>query len=289
MDMSMRVVYCSILSAVLMLSFGCPDEQLHKSIDEMNKGIAAAQTGSVETAIDHLKESTRLYPDNHQAWWNMGQLYFQNKKWEEATDALSEAIRVNPDDPMYHMRLGIAYFEAGNTSQAGSHLEQAVELEDGLATAYFYLGVIYEGEDDPHKAAEAWSQAARLDPYEGRPFVRLGKLYLTWDMTSEAISVLQLGAQYVKGKELTNVLYYLGLAHDSQGDWDSAIDAYSQALDAERGNLEAKFQRGLAYVKKGDKRKARVDLEEYVKSAGGSDNNYNRQEANKVLFTLIAE
>ena len=283
-------LFIASAAAFLLALSGCPNKELHSSIEEMNKGIEAAQSGSIDTGIKHLREATRLYPDNHQAWWNLGQIYIQGKKWDEAIEALGEAVRVKAKDPMYQMRLGIAYYESGNTSQAANHLEKAVELENRLATAYFYLGLVYENNDEPRKAAEAWTQAARIDPYEGRSFVRLGKLYLAWDMVDEAIKLLQLGSLHVKGKESTNVWYYLGLAYDSQSNWDSAIDAYSQAIDAERGNLDAKFQRGLSYVKKGDKRKARADLEEYVKSAGGTPgNNYNKQEANKVLFTLIAE
>lgn len=286
----MRAAYSFALLVAVTATTGCPNAELNNSINEMNEGIKAVQTGSTETAVKHLKEAARLYPDNHQAWWNLGQIYTQAKKWDEAIEALNEAVRASPKNPMYQMRLGIAYYESNNTSQAATHLEKAVELENRLATAYFYLGQVYEDNDEPRKAAEAWSQAARIDPYEGRPFVRLGKLYLTWDMTDQAIKVLTLGANYVKGQERTNVLHYLGLAYDSQGDWDSAIEAYSQAIDADKGNLDAKFQRGLSYVKKGDKSKARADLEEYVKSAGAMPaNNYNKQEANKVLFTLIAD
>ncbi|MEM9490520.1 MAG: tetratricopeptide repeat protein [Myxococcota bacterium] len=283
----------------------------------MNLGIKAAQTGSSQLAVKHLKEATRLYPDNHQAWWNLGQLYSQfaenaegraagksgtdpeaaakyaeqaTENWEEAIKSLSEAVRSSSEDPMYHMRLGIAYYGSGNPSQAAVHLEKAVELENRLATAYFYLGRVYEDNEEPKKAAEAWSQAARVDPYEGRSFVRLGRLYLRWDMIPQAIKVLQWGKEYVKGDERTNVLYHLGLAHDLQGELDEAISAYSGALDADRSNLDAKFQRGLTYARKGDKSNARDDLEQYVKSVGNSAaSEFNKQEANKVLFTLISE
>ncbi len=286
----MRAIASLFATIALIFVTGCPNEQLNASIEEMNKGIKAAQSGSTETAIKHLKEATHKYRDNHQAWWNLGQLYFQGKRWDEAIEAISEAVRLEGEDPMYQMRLGIAYYESGNTSQAATHLEKAVELENRLATAFFFLGLVYEDNDEPRKAAEAWSQAARVDPTEGRSFVRLGKLYLTWDMIPEAINVLRAGGEHVKGKERTNVFHHLGLAYDAQGDWDSAIDAYSQAIDAERGNLDARFQRGLSYIKKGDKSKARQDLDEYVKSAGGSaGSNYNKQEANKILFSLLAE
>ena len=111
-------------------------------------------------------------------------------------------------------------------------------------------------------------------------------MYLMWDMVPAAIQVLSQG-DYVLGEDRTNVLYYLGLAHDAEQQWDKSIKAYSAAIDEDKSNLDAKFQRGLAYAKKGDKSKGRADLQEYVKAAG--DNSYNKQEANKALMTLISD
>ncbi len=273
--------------ALLVSVAGCPDKDRHASIEAMNKGIKAAQLNSFTTATKHLKEATRLYPDNHQAWYTLGQIYSDQKKWEEAVEALNEAVRVKGNDAMYHMLLGIALYQQENRAVSATHLEKAVELEDRLARAHYYLGRIYEDRDEPEKAANEWSRAAMLDPRNGKPFVRLGKLYLMWDMIPEAIQVLEQGKDYVMGEDLTNVSYYLGLAYDAKKDWDKSIQAYSDAIDAEKSNFDAKFQRGLAYAQKGDKSKARADLQEYVKSA--AENSYNKQEANKALMNLIAE
>jgi len=282
----MRAAKSILAVLAVWLVTGCPDKERHASIEEMNLGIKAAQLNSHATAINHLKESTRLYPDNYQAWYTLGQIYIKDDKWEDAIEALNQAVRINGKEPMYHMWLGISNYETGNKSVAATHLEKAIELESRLRRAYYYLGRVYEDNDEPDKAAEAWSQAARIDPYDGQSFVRLGQLYLRWDMLDQAIKVLKQGAQYVKGEELTNVWYHLGLAYDGQEQWDSAIEAYSQALDASEGNLDARFQRGLSYAKKGDKSKARADLQEFVK--GAADKPFKKQEANKVLMTLIA-
>lgn len=283
----MRVSLPILVAASLLLLTGCPDKDRHASIEKMNEGIKAAQLNSHTAAIKSLKEAVRLYPDNHQAWYTMGQIYFEQKKWDEAVGAFEEAVRAKKDDAMYQMRLGIAQYNQGKGEVAQKYLEKAIELEERLARAHFYLGRIYEDKDQPQDAAKEWTRAAILDPTYGKPFVFLGKMYLMWDMTDLAIQVLEQGKSYVLGEERTNVFYYLGLAYDSKKDWDKSIEAYSSAIDEEKGNLDAKFQRGLAYVKKGDKSKAREDLQEYVKAAG--DNSYNKQEANKALMTVISE
>ena len=284
---SMRISFFAIAIASLLALSGCPDKDKHASIEAMNEGIKAAQLNSYTKAIKQLEKAVKLYNDNHQAWYTLGQIYSDQKKWEEAVEALEEAVRAKKDDAMYQMLLGIAEYNQGKGEVAQKYLERAVELEERLARAHFYLGRVYEDKDQPQDAAKEWTRAAMLDPTYGKPFVYLGKMYLTWDMVSEAIRVLEQGKDYVLGEDLTNVFYYLGLAYDAEKKWDKSIEAYSAAIDAEKSNLDAKFQRGLAYAKKGDKGKARADLQEYVKAAG--DNSYNKQEANKALMTLIAE
>lgn len=282
----MRAAIPILIPLAALLVAGCPNQQVKESIEKMNEGVLKARRGNYETAILDLKDATRIYRDNHQAWSALGQIYSKQKQWEKAVEALSEAVRVESDVPRYQMLLGIAHYESGNSSLAATHLEKTIEIENRLAPAYYYLGRIYEDSDEPAKAAEAWSQAARIDPKEGNSFVRLGKLYLLWDMIDQAISVLEQGALHVKGEERTNVFHHLGLAYDAKGNWDSSIEAYSQAIDADSGNLDAKFQRGLAHARKGAISEAKKDLEEYSKAG---NNPYNKQEANKVLFTLISQ
>lgn len=258
-----------------------------ESIEAMNKGIKAAQLNSYTAAQKELEKAVKLYPDNHRAWFTMGQIYSDQKKWEDAVRTLDEAVRIASDEPMYQMLLGIAHYEQGKGDAAQPFLEKAIALEDRLARAHFYLGRVFEDKDQPQDAAKEWTRAAMLDPTSGKPFVYLGKLYLMWDKVDQAIQVLEQGKEYVLDEEKTNVYYYLGLAYDAKKDWDKSIAAYSAAIDAEKSNFDAKFQRGLAYAAKGDTKKAREDLQEYVKAA--SDNSYNKQEANKALMKLIAE
>jgi len=267
---------------------GCPDKQRHASIEKMNEGIRKAQVNSFMEAVRFLEEAVKLYPENHLAWYNLGQVYYKDNKLEDSVDAFGEAVKLKGEQPMYQMRLGVSLFDAGNASLAATHLQKAVELEPSLYRAHWYLGRVYYLNDEPKKAAESFSRAAELNPYWGAPFVSLGKLYLLWDKLPEAIQVLEQGGRHVLDiEEKTDVFYHLGLAHDASKDWDKAIEAYSTALDARGNNMEAKFQRGLAYAHKGDKSKARQDLQDYSKAGGGDA--FNKQEANKALMNLIAE
>jgi tetratricopeptide (TPR) repeat protein len=288
-EFSMRAAEIAFAGLVVLTLTACPDKQLHTSIEQMNEGIGKLQDGAHATARQHFEEAVRLYPDNHAAWYYLGRTARDQNDWEKASEAFAEAVKIRKDEPMYQMLLGISLYEDGKNSLAEAYLEKAVELEPNLYQAYWYLGRVYAESERPEEAAQMWSRAAILNPQWGKPFVSLGNLYLSWDMLQEALAVLEQGTQHVaETDELVEVYYSLGLAYDAQKNWDKAIDSYTQSIDkarsANRDNIEAKFQRGLAYLRKGDKEKARPDLEEVSK---GSSDQFIKQESNKALMEIV--
>src|SRR5690606_9190024 len=126
----------------------------------MNEGILKLQTGAYATARQHFEDATRVYPDNHAAWYYLGQTARQQNEWEKAAEAFAEAVKIRKDDPMYQMFLGIALYQANKHSLAEAYLEKAVELEPSLYRAHWFLGSIYADSDRPEEAAQMWTRAA---------------------------------------------------------------------------------------------------------------------------------
>jgi tetratricopeptide (TPR) repeat protein len=279
------LVICVALGTLI----ACGDPGKKESIEKANEAVDLATQGRMSEAETLLEESTAAWRDNHNAWYNLGQVRDQLKKYDKAVEAYGEAARIRDSDAMYHYKLGKAYKNNDNFSQAETHLEKAVQLNPKLYGAQFELGTVYEKRDKPKEAAEAYTKSASLSPTFGKPFRSLGLLYIRWDMLAEAISVLDQGRLNVRDSEdLTDIYYHLGLAYGKQGNWDQAIKAYSSALDARSGNLDALRQRGFAYAEKGDKAKAIKDLKEFV-DQGGLGNAFHIQAANQRLFRLQSE
>jgi tetratricopeptide (TPR) repeat protein len=173
--------------------------------------------------------------------------------------------------------------------QAETNLEEAVKLEPNMHKAWYCLGQIYNFQGEPKKAAEAWTRAAGLNPFDGESFTALGKLYIKWDKLAEAISVLDQGRVNVKDPtDQGELLFFLGFAYEKQGNLDKAIQNYSAALEKSAGDLAARRQRGFAYANKGDKEKAKADLEAFVK-AGGGGSPFELQAANERLLRMMTE
>ena len=280
----------SILAALLVFGVaGCGDKSQKESIQLANEAVEAANQGHIGEAEELLKKATATYRDNHNAWYVLGQIHDQQKEFEKAAEAYSEAARAKDSDGMYHYRLGKAYWSSSSISNAQSSLERAVQLNDRLYNAQYHLGLVYERQGKPKEAAQAWTASATLAPTFGKPFNELGILYIKWDKLKEAISVLDQGRLNVRdGDDLTDIYYNLGLAYGKQGNWDKAIEAYSNAIQTRAGNLDALRQRGFAYAEKKDNENAKKDLKSFVDQGGGGDA-FHIQAANQRLFRLTAD
>jgi tetratricopeptide (TPR) repeat protein len=265
------------------------DQNKKESIVRMNAGIDFAKARSFASAEKELEAATSLDQVNHQAAYALGQVYADQKKWEKAADAFSLAVKNNADDPMYHYKLGQALFESNKLDPAKKELDKAVATNKRLFKAHWYIGKILAAQGKYREAASSWSESCRLNPGFGKAFIDLGRLYYQWDFLQEAVSVLAQGAQYARdADDLTNILYYLGMAFDGLKQYDKAADAYVKAIETQKGNVEARLQAGMAYANKGDKANAKKYLTEFVKMGGGNIA-FNIQAANDRLSKLAAE
>ncbi len=258
-----------IILASLFVFAGCPDKAKKASIEASNEGFKNLNDGMLDMALDNFNKAIGKDKNNHRAHLGKGQVYARKAQddstgaklskgqkkqiqelWEKAVEASTTAVSLKKDNAAYRLQLGMSLYEAGKPKQAKEHLEATIKLQPD-EKAYWYLGRIYAADGEPKKAAEAWRNGCMANPFFGPNFVRLGALYVRWDMPKQALEVLKVGAKNAKGAEyLTNIYYYLGLAHRATDNNDDAIDAFQKALKYSDSNKEAMFQLGFALVDK---------------------------------------
>jgi tetratricopeptide (TPR) repeat protein len=252
----------------------------------MNEGVEAFNAGSPVEAEKKFQSAVTLYKDNHRAWYNLGQVRDARKKYDEAAEAYENAVKVEGNDPMYHYRLGKALYESGKLDKAQTHLERAVKDNPKLFKAHYFLGKAYLDQDKPKEAALAWTEAATANPTFGKPFNALGTLYIRWDMLPAAVKVLENGSvNVIDPLEKSDVLYHLGFAYEKQNNLDKAVKAYTEALELQKGNIDALRQRGITYYELKKPKEAQKDLDAFVKSGGGGDA-FQLQAANQILMQI---
>src|SRR5579859_7459101 len=87
----------TVLVGVVLLG-GCFQER-NKSIEMMNKGVEEARQKLYDSAIRDLKQATTIDPTNAAAYYNMGLIYKDQRKWPDAESAFRDALKFDADNP----------------------------------------------------------------------------------------------------------------------------------------------------------------------------------------------
>jgi tetratricopeptide (TPR) repeat protein len=291
------------------------DRSNKHSIEASNRGAKAFAQKQFETAISEYKHAVELDRANHAAWYALAVSYQAAGRWVDCAEAAGKAVAIKDDEPMYQMLLGVASYEKAvtlarealakredkkpaevtpdlasiNFETALQHLQQATKANAELWETHYYLGQIYRNTDRPQEAAMEFTKAIQLNPFKGGPYIALVELYRAWDFAEQAIQVAQEGSVHVKGSEdQSRVWMALGLAHNDKRQDDKAIEAFTKAIAANKGNHPAKFQRGQSYYRSGADSRAKADLDEFSKAAAPGDSFYKAQ-ASKILMEIAAK
>ncbi|MGE0547038.1 MAG: tetratricopeptide repeat protein [Kofleriaceae bacterium] len=312
----MKLAVASVAAAGLLLSLsGCPNKDRRESLKASKAGSIAFGQKQFENAAQHYKKATDMWPDNHTAWYGLGGSFIQKGEWEKASEALGEAAKIKPEEAMYQMYLGIALYRrevksardelakkegrkpeevepdlsTRNFEKPKQFLQEAVKLNPDLWKAHYYLGSIYRDTGKPKEAAEAFNKSLESAPNDPGPWVALSELYRRWDYTDQAIQVAEQGVKTVPGdNERSDLFFVAGMGYEDKANHAKAIAMFDEALKSRRDNHKAKFQRGQAYFKSGELPKAKLDLEEFSKSGGGSVE-FEKQQASRMLLDIAAK
>jgi tetratricopeptide (TPR) repeat protein len=190
------------------------------SSEYLNAGLAElyAKTGRIRDAVTEAQEIIKRDPNNLEAHKLLGRIYLRSlgdmQPGTQSREILNLAIeqyealaKIEPKNADNHLLLGRLYFLNKDLAKGENELKTAVNLDPGSEEALTNLAYLYNEEGDSKKAAEVLSQVP-----EGR---RTSKIYAA-----------------------------LGSTYEQQKEYKKAIEAFRQAVNMDKENLDA--MRGLA-------------------------------------------
>jgi tetratricopeptide (TPR) repeat protein len=258
-------------------------------LNACNKAIAARRYAD---AITQCRAATGAWNDNHLAWYAWASAHLARNEWQAAQTAIARAVAQRPDRAMYQLYDGIARYEAAiqkaredrahelhkppedvtldpsrlSLDPARDALLRAVRIAPDLWRAHYYLGRLYRDLEDARHAAERFTRAIAAHPGYRLGYIALTELYRRWGYLDQSLAVALRGAAHVRATEAADLWFEIGLTYDAKHLEDKAIAAFGKVLDTRPRDLNARFQRGQIYVRRGDFADARLDLEEVVTS-----------------------
>jgi tetratricopeptide (TPR) repeat protein len=201
----------------------------------VKRGMASADNGEFDQAIDDFSDAIRLDP-KPATYFERGQAYCQVGRFQEAIGDLLKTAQSNPKEPewLFHIYflLGDAYRQVGNHDKAIFNLGIALRYNQADARAYFSRGRAYWDKKDSDRAIADLSEAIRLD------FDHAGS---------------------------EGAFAFRGEAYSEKGDHDRAIADFTSAIRFQPLNPGIFGCRALAHHEKGEHKKALADLNEVIR------------------------
>lgn len=151
-----------------------------------NLGVLEDDRDRAPKALEYLRESLRLNPDNPEARLSYGLVLARLGRLDEAVDQYRAALRLQPRFPLAHSNLGLALQERGDRSAAEKHFRLAIEQAPHMIAAHNNLGNLLVQSDRIPEAIAVFQAVLEFAPEHAGTHNNLAVAYLVSQRYGEA-------------------------------------------------------------------------------------------------------
>lgn len=127
-------------------------------------GIALADEGRFDEAVQQFRRALQLDPNNAPAWQNLGIVALRVNDARAAQENLSRALKLNPRLPLALNTLGVLYARQNDYPRAVDAWQRAVALDPKQYDALFNIGLVAGRSGRVEEAKRALNQFVRTAP-----------------------------------------------------------------------------------------------------------------------------
>jgi len=213
--------------------------------DHYEAGVALAESGKYEQAIDAFRSALELDPDMSRARYGLGVSLRHAGRLEEAIRVL-QGLRVSAEaGDNIDLELGLALLKAGQYKRAAYLLEKYQERSPESCPVHIALGDAFTGLGDNERALEAYRGAMRLACDDPGHFINTGQGFMRLGMFDMALESFSKAAKLSPDDALISTC--IGDCYYHARQYDKAITAYQQAIEYNPRTLEAYNNLGNIY------------------------------------------
>jgi tetratricopeptide (TPR) repeat protein len=231
-----------------------------------SKGLQLLSNDDFAKALPYFNEAVKSDPKYAEAWYQAGFSYGMLEMHEEALTASRTAARLRPEWVETWINIGASSFALEEFEEASEAYKRAVKLDQNNPNLQYALGLSFNGLGNRDEEILAYRRAISLKPDFSDALERLGSAYMLQKRYKKAISIFESLQNYRVDAKSYN---YLGKAYLTTGKTEKSINAFNNAVNMDSGFDEARYNLGVAYLKKGSKDLAQLQYE--ILQANGSD------------------
>lgn len=218
-------------------------------------------------ARNALMKAAELEPQNLKARSKLAEVYFLLKKYNESVEQTAQMLKISPGNALAYFIRGMCYKESGDTTMALSAFQSAVESDRDYYNAHMQLGVLFQLKNNP-VCMEYFNNSLRIKP-ESEEALYGRALFL--QENGDYDRAIQDYTQILKiNPRNKNAHYNLGYLHYTYLKvYNQAIKHYDDAIAADPNYAEAYYSRGLCYEAVGNIGAAKMDYEKSLQLRPG--------------------
>ena len=189
--------------------------------------LAYMQIGDEKSAIESLKKTVKLKPDDFEAFNLLGHLYMNQKMVDLALPCFEKAIKINPMMAEAHYNLGVAYMQKKMFEKALASYKKSLKIFPNNSIVFNNMGVVYEDKGEMKKALSYFKKAIKANPQNATALQNIGAYYIKIN-PQKAKEYFEKAAKIEEKSD--NIFFNLGVCLRLIGDTEGSIAAFEKAL-----------------------------------------------------------
>ncbi len=164
-------------------------QNLEATLDRVyQEALICHQQQELDLATKKYQEYLLWRSNDANAWFNLGQVYYEAANYQEAIAALLKSLEIDAERGELHYLIGLCLVKLNHIDRAIAAYQQALELNPNLIDAYHHLGTLLEQKGQIYEAETIYQKAIASNPNHFGSYLNLGNLLLAQERVEEAIA-----------------------------------------------------------------------------------------------------
>lgn len=194
-------------------------------------------------AIVYYQKAYRLYPENQQAAFALGNLHIQSKEAWKAIPICEHMLKIDTTSIKFSKLLGYSYYKQGNPSGAVKFFEYANQLGDSTIFTFKFKGISHYLRSDFPAAIASLQLAQARDSLDAEIYFFLGASLATTKNKTEAMKLLNKSLKLLEPDPgiLARIYSEQGNIKRLEMDYEEAYSLYNMAWETDSTNIMALY------------------------------------------------
>ena len=228
------------------------------SIDSLQQALALFNSGKYQQSYDLVSQYLREAPNSPTAYKLLGMNEYMLGHPHEAVASVLHATELAPNDADALYYLGRLYFSTDKIPAALETFQKTVALDHSNVRALNYLGQSLEAVGRRGEAEKAYLKAIEVQKDQPRksawPDYNLGVLYLDDGRTADAVAAFRRALQM--NPSFPEAEIKLAAALSKEQPVPEAFELFQQALHTDPANAEGHYRLAVLLTKSGKREEA---------------------------------